>query len=286
MRTVKHSMTSSDLPFERYSIERIEQEAWLDLFAAVPPQYAQEAEVCSTRLGPYGLLANKAVPISEFNRALGINHGEPLDDEIVNDVVAWLRRNAASNWAIQVVPDGHMQVIDRCMHRHGIAQSGNGWAKFTKSAVKVDEEVSSTGLNIQRAQTRDAQDFGRVVTCGFGLPKAAAPWFAALVGRSNWNTYLAFDGKTAIAAGALYLGSDWGWLGIDTTLSEYRGRGAQTALIKRRVADGVDAGLRGFTAETGQPSIEDEGTSTSYQNYKRCGFARAYVRANYRAVPS
>lgn len=60
MRTVKYSTTSSVLLSERYSIERIEREAWPDLFAVVPPQCAQGAKVCATRPCPYGLRAMDA----------------------------------------------------------------------------------------------------------------------------------------------------------------------------------------------------------------------------------
>ena len=72
------------------------------------------------------------------------------------------------------------------------------------------------------------------------------------------------------------------WFGIDATLSDYRRRGAQTALIHRRVEDGRAERLAGLTAETGQPSAGQEAAHTSYSNYTRAGFTPAYVRPNYK----
>ncbi len=57
--------------------------------------------------------------------------------------------------------------------------------------------------------------------------------------------------------------------------------GAQTALINRRIEDGRAAGLIAFRTETGQPSAGQEAANSSYCNYMRAGFKRAYVRANY-----
>jgi hypothetical protein len=89
-----------------------------------------------------------------------------------------------------------------------------------------------------------------------------------------------WDTGISLACGALYMDSGWAWMGIDATLPAYRGRGAQTALIHRRITDGVAAGVKGFTAETGQPSPSE--SSHSYQNYQRANFRKAYVSPNYR----
>jgi hypothetical protein len=61
---------------------------------------------------------------------------------------------------------------------------------------------------------------------------------------------------------------------VDATLPAHRGRGAQTALIARRVADAVAAGATLAVAET----IENGG---AFRSYQRCGFALAYLRENW-----
>jgi hypothetical protein len=127
-----------------------------------------------------------------------------------------------------------------------------------------------------------ADAFGQIVQSGFGLPVATAKWFAALFGRPGWRLYLADDGQSPVACGAAFAQHGVAWLGMDATLTDFRRRGAQTALINRRIEDGLAARLLGFTAETGQPRAGQEATHTSYSNYKRAGFTPAYVRPNYK----
>jgi hypothetical protein len=122
------------------------------------------------------------------------------------------------------------------------------------------------------------------VQAGFGLPIATVKWFAALFGRPGWRLYLAYDGQTAIASGAAFAQHGVAWFGMDATLTDFRRRGAQTALINQRIEDGRANGLVGFTAETGQPHVGQEAAHTSYSNYRRAGFTRGYVRPNYKVA--
>jgi hypothetical protein len=131
-----------------------------------------------------------------------------------------------------------------------------------------------------------ADAFGQVVQAGFSLPVASAQWFAALFGRPEWHLYRAYDGETPIASGAAFVKHGAAWFGIDAMLADHRRRGAQTALINRRIEDGRAARLVGFTAETGQPSAGQKATHTSYSNYTRAGFTRAYARPNYKLASS
>jgi hypothetical protein len=95
--------------------------------------------------------------------------------------------------------------------------------------------------------------FGQIVQVGFGLPIATGKWFAALFGRPGWRLYLAYDGETPIASGAAFAQHGVAWFGMDATLTDFRRRGAQTALISRRIEDGRANRLVGFTRD-GLPS--------------------------------
>jgi hypothetical protein len=59
--------------------------------------------------------------------------------------------------------------------------------------------------------------------------------------------------RPPIASGAAFAQEGVAWFGMDATLTDFRRRGAPTALINRRIENGRAAGLLGFTAETGQP---------------------------------
>ena len=104
---------------------------------------------------------------------------------------------------------------------------------------------------------------------------------SALVGRPGWRCYLAYDGGLPVACAAMFVREGWAWLGVAATLADHRGHGAQKALIARRLADGIAAGVAGFTVETGRPDAGTEANHPSFRNLSGAGFVMAYARVQY-----
>jgi hypothetical protein len=261
-------------------MELVERDAWLDLFAAAPADCVRELGLDWQRLGAMGLLAGRKLPAFEFNRAMCVGVTEPAVDAELDGAAAWLDLNAAPSWALQVSPDAETGALRRWLDRQGLAASGRGWAKFRRGSAPIPSTRSSS-LEVRQVGAEEAAAFGQVVQAGFGLPPATADWFGAMADRPGWRLYLAYDGESPVAAGAAFWQDGHAWLGVDATLADHRRRGAQTALIRRRVEDGLAAGLDGFTAETGQPETGREAQHASYSNYVRAGFTPAYSRPNY-----
>jgi hypothetical protein len=111
------------------------------------------------------------------------------------------------------------------------------------------------------------------------MPPALKPWLAALVGRPGWQHYLAWDGDTPVATAAIYMHTMVGWLGIAATLPQYRGSGAQGALMAARLRHGTGMGCEWFVSETGEDSPSHP--NPSYHNMMRAGFSLAYHRPNF-----
>ncbi|MDP8923063.1 MAG: hypothetical protein M3O34_09340 [Chloroflexota bacterium] len=68
-------------------------------------------------------------------------------------------------------------------------------------------------------------------------------------------------------------------LSFGATLEAYRRRGAQGAIVARRIRDGADLGCRWLVTE----AVEDtpDHPNPSYHNMLRTGFRLAYQRPNY-----
>jgi hypothetical protein len=79
----------------------------------------------------------------------------------------------------------------------------------------------------------------------------------------------------------MYADGRWAWLGIDATLEQHRGKGAQKSIISRRMLDGVMDGVTDFTAETGRVPDGSGEVNISHENYLKSGFAVLSVRPNY-----
>jgi hypothetical protein len=213
--------------------ELVERDAWLDFFAAVPDDCAQAFGISSLRLSHVGLLASREVPMVEFNRAMCLGTVAPATERELDDASGWLRTNAAPGWALQVAPAAHTRILQDWLGRHAMTVSGTGWAKFTRGISPAAPVRTSFQVRLVNRESADA--FGQVVQAGFGLPVATAKWFAALFGRPGWHLYLAYDGDTPIASGAAFAQHGVAWFGMDATLTDFRRRGAQTALISRRM---------------------------------------------------
>jgi hypothetical protein len=63
------------------------------------------------------------------------------------------------------------------------------------------------------------------------------------------------------------------------TLSDYRGLGAQGALVTRRLNDAIDSGCTMAVVETAEDTPDKP--SPSFRNMLKYGFDLAYHRANY-----
>jgi GNAT superfamily N-acetyltransferase len=269
---------------EVLAMERIEREAWLDMFAAAPG--GALSDKLSERAGAYAGIADRSLPSSEFNRIFGLGVDAPFTEDDLDRAMAWLDTRACRNWSIQLPPLEDAGRIADWMRVRGLEPAGTGWARFFRGPMAIVENPPPTALEIREVTAKTGADFGTAIAAGFSFPPEVRAWFAALAGRPGWRIYVAYSDGTPAACGALYLDLEcgWGWLGCDATLPAYRLRGAQTALIHRRVADAMAAGAVALTAETGQPAPGQELNSRSYQNYQRAGFIRAYVRPNFRRV--
>jgi hypothetical protein len=268
-------------PEQNGIFELVERDAWLDFFAAAPDDCAQAFGISSLRLHDMGLLAARELGMVEFNRAMCVGIVAPTSKTELDEASSWLKTNAASCWALQLAPTAHTRAVQDWLRRRAMAATATGWAKFKRGGSPA-AHLERSKVQVRLVNRHSAESFGQVVQAGFGLPVATAKWFAALFGRPGWNVYLAYDGETPIASGAAFTQHDVAWFGMDATLAEFRRRGAPTALINRRIEDGLAARLVGFTAETGQPAAGQEAAHTSYSNYRRAGFVPAYVRPNYK----
>jgi len=110
------------------------------------------------------------------------------------------------------------------------------------------------------------------------------PWYEARVATAGWRHYVAWIDDAPVAAGAMFVGTvgtgqramSVGHLVDGVTLEPWRRRGAQSAIIRRRISDGRRLGCRLFTSETAPPLPHMP--LVSFRNLQRQGFELAYLR--------
>jgi GNAT superfamily N-acetyltransferase len=142
-----------------------------------------------------------------------------------------------------------------------------------------DPPEVDTDLRIEQIGGGDADAFAMIVAQCLDWPETVGPWVALTVGRPGWKHYIAFDGSKPAATSALYVSGDFAWLDFASTMPDYRGRGAQSALIARRIRDAAELGCSHLVVETAEQTPDHP--APSYRNIVRFGFREAYKRANY-----
>jgi GNAT superfamily N-acetyltransferase len=99
--------------------------------------------------------------------------------------------------------------------------------------------------------------------------------YARSAGKDGFFHYMAFDGKRPVAIAALAIFEGLGYLFAATTREADRGRGAQQALIARRLERAEQCGCSVLVSET--LSILEH----SLRNLQRAGFRQAYEKEVY-----
>jgi GNAT superfamily N-acetyltransferase len=260
------------------TIEEVERDAWIDLYAAAPIETSKRFGLQAALFGNVPALAGPEIPISEFNRAF------MLDDSAVTDLdeaFRWLNCHASPEFALQIAADEMVRDLQNWAVERGFSPSGNGWSKLVRTISSNEDGAEADDERFEIITNPEASVYGDLVVNAFGLPQETRDWFSALVGRPGWTVLVVLMNGEPVGSGALFVKGQWGWFGIDGTLDHARRQGVQSMLIKARARLARSRGARYLTAETGRPEHAYE-KHTSRENYLRNGFTEAYHRSNYK----
>jgi hypothetical protein len=261
-------------------LEAVERDAWLDMYAAAPPEFAKRVGLTAEHSQGVTVLTLAAVPDTQFNRILGLGVEGPASEALLDQALERMRSAGTRRFFLHLAPVAAAPKLAGWMGRRGLVRYHRPWAKFHRGpgpALSVTSDLAIAEIGPDRAM-----DFARPVAAGFAAPPPFQAWLAALPGRAGWRIYAAYSGTEPVAGGALYCRNGVGWLGITATAPAHRRRGAQTVLLARQIADAIATGCRDIAAETGVPVPGEP--NHSYANMLRAGFEIAYLRDNYLPV--
>ena len=154
----------------------------------------------------------------------------------------------------------------------------NNWMRLTRRVTDIPD-LGSTSLRVDVIGPESGSPFSAIVAEAFQYPSAIAGVTEGVVGRPEWTHYLAYFGGKPVAAAAMYVRGEAAWFGFAATDAAHRGRGAQTALVLRRLRDAAAAGCSWVSVETAEQTPDKE--APSFRNLRRLGFEVAYRRPNY-----
>lgn len=265
------------MTFDTEALERIEIEAWRDYCAAAPAAFADTVGVEAMDLGGPLLAVCPRIDHHQFNRLIGAGLGLDRDGESLELTAEFFRQAKLKNGYLQIAPGLRAQRLEARARALGLKPLERAWVKFSRGTEAAP--MPATTLHIAEVAPGEAMDFATAVVAGFGMPATLAPWLAAIVGRKGWRAYLVRDDGKPVGGAAMFVSGDRAWLGIGAVQGAARRKGGQSALLARRIADGLKKGVRLFATETGKPLPGEP--HPSFSNIQRAGFAIACERPNW-----
>ena len=198
----------------------------------------------------------------------------PADAGVVPKVAAWYHAEMIRpRFEISPAPD--FEPLAAALVDVGARQTGFIDVLWSRPESVENDSAADVVVRVIEPGGDDAQLFSRVLLGGHEVPDdtftdhwaAVALWPA----EPEWWCYLAEVDGEAVAAAALVVTDDIGYLANASTLPAGRKRGCQQALIQRRLHDAAAAGCELFL------TMATPGGS-SHRNLERAGLGVAYTK--------
>jgi len=261
-------------PTRVHALEHCEIEAWGDWYRC-----ASAASIAAFGIGiqevPGGILTRAGADVLALNRVIGLGLAGPVEGPEIDRIVDAYATAGIPRFFVQVPPTAPASLFVQLEERG--FRHYNNWIKLVRDGS--DPPEARTELEVRPARDSDASEFGRITSSCFDWPSAVGEWVGDAVGRPGWRHYVAFEGSAPVATAAYFSSGTCAWFDFAATLPGHRGKGAQSALLARRIRDAVDAGCDTLVVETAEQTAEKG--SPSWRNTLAFGFRQAYVRANY-----
>lgn len=259
-------------------VELIEAEAWAQLHLALPPALRAELRCEIKRHGPALSVRTARADAPSGNQTIGLGFEPELAEHQLSEIIAWHATGGIKRWLLQWSPEARPRAAEAWFARYG-ARAMTPTVKLWRTLAHGTPAVDGSTLTIVEIGTTDAVIFEDTVAEPLGILHTMAPVVRSTVGHEHWHFYLALDDTRPIAGAAMFVRGEGAWLGLSATRPSDRNRGAQTALLARRLHDAAALGCAWVSADT-QPDTAAR-PNPSYRNMRRAGMDILYSRPKY-----
>jgi len=264
------------------ALEAAEIGAFTDFYRAATPDIVSEAGIAVRELGDGVALGASKLDVLALNRAVGVGLGQRPSDRALAEMIEAFEAMGSPRFFVQVAPCEGTSDLGERLERLGLRHYNN-WMRLRRGLVDLPD-VPASSVSVAPIGPEHAATFSAIVAAAFGYPPAITPLTGCAVGRPGWRHYLAYEGGEPIGAAAMFVVGRAAWFGFAATAQEYRGRGAQKALVVRRLQDAARERCTWVSVETAEQTENHE--APSFRNLTRLGFSVAYRRPNYLWVRS
>jgi GNAT superfamily N-acetyltransferase len=258
--------------------DAVEGLAWRDMILGAPAWLVRASGAVAEVIEDAVVMSAPGVDHLLFNRTVGLGLYEPaLESSIVRILKRYKSLGIGHYW-IHVNPFAQPANFSRLLAKRGLQPYRRSWVKMMRPAGTIGAPIEA--LTVRPAVARDAPLVGSIVGPAFDLPQLGAEFFAHTVARPRWHVMLVEHMSQPIAAAGMFVDGEFAYFAFAATRPEFRGLGAQRALMHARAELAMQLGCKWLVTETGFPITADE-PSPSYHNMLWAGFRAVAVRENF-----
>lgn len=209
-------------------------------------------------------------PVASFNRnrIYLCGDGTGLSLSGLQDIVALFEAQDIRRYFAWLSPGPNIDVVRDWLASLGFKRVV--WTRYpTLLHSSVPAPTASSDLAIRQVDADEIARAGRL------LGESMMDGYFNTAGKRGFYHYMAFDENQPVAAAALVKFEDIGYLTYAGTIPSARRRGAQTALILRRLDEATRLGCTRIVSQTLTMLRE------SFSNLQRCGFREVYEQEVY-----
>jgi GNAT superfamily N-acetyltransferase len=205
---------------------------------------------------------------ANMNRAYLCGTEPGMDFDSMARLIELFSAEGVKRFFVWLSPGPDMDTMRRWLEGSGFCRIRRTGYPTLCRTVRTPVQFN-TDLDIREVSVDD------VVAARDHLGETLWPEYARSAGKDGFFHYMAFDGNRPVAIAALCIFEEIGYLMAAATAESHRRRGAQQALIAKRVERAEALGCEVMVSET-LYMLEH-----SYRNLQRAGFQEAYEKEVY-----
>lgn len=226
------------------------------------------------RFGDAVATLNPELPDLDFVNRVGLL----TSPDHVAEIVSLYRERGVRPW-FELLPGEQLEAVAAALRAHGAGQVG--FHSLLYGLPETSPSPVDLAVDVERIDASQADTFADVRVRGLevtqehreGARRVSRAWADV----DWWRLYLARIDGVPVAMAVLAVCDGLGYLANAATLPEFRGRGAQSALIARRIADAEAEGCELVVSQC-VPG------GTSHRNLHRAGLRVACTKAVWRVL--
>lgn len=227
-------------------------------WALMPPELARKLRPRVTRIADAQLTLLETSDSLRLNRVIGLGHRGRASAGAIDEIIAFYRAARLRRFSMLLSPGPQLEQIEGWLRARRFRRAA-GQALLVRDARLPVPEVE-TSLRVARARRQDGPAIVSILERCFGIPASRRAWTRAAAAAPRHEHFLAWDGARSVGVAGLRIQSDLAWLGGAATLTRWRRRGGQRALIAARLRRAQRAGCRWAWVETairrpGRPGV-------------------------------